>query len=691
MRKGNESQLEKYVRDGKRFVGRARELMILEQWFDNEEAPMTIFSVTGMGGIGKSSLLSEMLSIAREREATAIWMDGRACGTTPSVFMDYFISTLGLELGLPTSNGSHLVSLLKAMPREKRLVIAVDNYEELALLESWFMEVFIAKLHLRGILIILASRPELSAAWRTHPRLYQRLVQLQLQHFTADEVAAYIATAGSLNPSIAGIITRMTDGHPLGLALAVEAADQERNLPQAEWVELSHMISARLLLELTTPRLHPMVEVLTLLETANQELLSAVLGITVKPEEYHMLMRMSFIRSAPDGLALHDMARVHLMRDFRQREPYRMQSMRIRIAELLKPLHEQACSHEQLQIARKMLLLCQESMLQFRKYADVSRDSLFLPLEPMKQTDLPSLHKLLERWCEYSVEPWQAVNYAPFLDELAQRYPEGIVLKRNEQGETIAMFITVLVHRETSALLLKYFPNEMKECFAPEELQNDPDESDTHFALLAAARDDVPGYTREELVGYMVLDRLSLLGDGARAILVATNPHLKLFLRSIGFQMRRTSTRACDRYEDQADVLELDLRNGQFGAWVMSLLLPDLPANPIQPATAVGTGNTIWSGQEVRKMLGHLRSPGELQAYADRIAGVKDGIQLQLYILDLLEGRIHGVSPQDQKLLHAAYWAHAGNPTAAAQVCSMSRATFYRHIRTALIRLARIL
>ena len=94
------SQKQKVVRGDKRFVGRARELMLLEHWFENDEAPMTIFSVTGMGGIGKSSLLSEMLSIAREQGSTAIWMDGRACGTTPSVFMDYFISTLGLELGL---------------------------------------------------------------------------------------------------------------------------------------------------------------------------------------------------------------------------------------------------------------------------------------------------------------------------------------------------------------------------------------------------------------------------------------------------------------------------------------------------------------------------------------------------------------------------------------------------------------
>ncbi|MEK3773963.1 hypothetical protein MHB85_05730 [Paenibacillus sp. FSL K6-4396] len=689
MGNSTEAQYDKYVEDGKRFIGRTKELTTLERWFNHPEAPLTIFSITGMGGIGKSSLLSEMLSVSRDRGATAIWMDGRSCGATPSVFMDYLSSTLGLET-MDSEGYPRPLSLLKDTSVDKRLVLAVDNYEELALLESWFMEVFISKLPLRGILVILASRPELASTWRTHPRLHQRFIQMRLQHFTIDEITEYITVAGFLNQGMAGTITRMTDGHPLGLALAVEAADQRRNLPQSEWAELSHMISARLLLELTTPRLHPVVEVLTLLETANQELLSSVLDMNVTKEEYHMLRQMSFIRSGPDGLALHDMARVHLLRDFRQREPHRLQSMRIKIAKLLKQLHEQAGCHERRQIARKMLLLCQESMLQHRKYADVSRDSLFSPLEPMRSEDLPVLQSLLQQWCDYSVEPWQALSYGPFLDELAQRYPEGIVLMRDKLGETIAMFITVLVHRDSSELLLKYFPNEIHECFTPQELESDPDQSDTHFALLAAARDDVPGYTREELVGYMALDRLSLLGDGARAMLVATNPHLKLFLQSIGFRMRRTRTRVCDRYEDQADVLDLDLRSGQFGEWVMSLLDPESTEHRIQPETTELDG-VIWTEQDVRKMLGDLRSPGELHEYAGRVRGVKDGIQLQLYVMDLLEGRVHGLSPQDQMLLYAAYWTHAGNPTAAAQTCSMSRATFYRHIRTALTRLARIL
>jgi hypothetical protein len=190
----------------------------------------------------------------------------------------------------------------------------------------------------------------------------------------------------------------------------------------------------------------------------------------------------------------------------------------------------------------------------------------------------------------------------------------------------------------------------------------------------------------------MSLDRLSLLGDGARVMLVATNPNLKLFLQSIGFRMRRTHSRICDRYEDQADVMDLDLRNGLFGEWVMSLLDPEKQGSKLPyQATSNGTERITWSESDLRKMLAHLHSPGELHTYAARVSGLRDGIQLQMHVLDLLEGRAHGISQQDQMLLYTAYWTHAGNPTAAAQACSMSRATFYRHLRTALIRLARVL
>ncbi|MCZ4151858.1 hypothetical protein BZG21_46610, partial [Escherichia coli] len=97
MENSNEIRFDSHFDHDKRFVGRAKELKLLNRWFGDPGAPLTIFSVTGMGGIGKSSLLSEMLEISRDRGATAIWMDGRSCGPTPSIFLEYLSSTIGLE------------------------------------------------------------------------------------------------------------------------------------------------------------------------------------------------------------------------------------------------------------------------------------------------------------------------------------------------------------------------------------------------------------------------------------------------------------------------------------------------------------------------------------------------------------------------------------------------------------------
>ena len=59
--------------------------------------------------------------------------------------------------------------------------------------------------------------------------------------------------------------------------------------------------------------------------------------------------------------------------------------------------------------------------------------------------------------------------------------------------------------------------------------------------------------------------------------------------------MRRTRTRICDRYEDQADVMDLDLRNGLFGEWVMSLLDPEKQGSRL-PYEATSEGRMGFRG-----------------------------------------------------------------------------------------------
>ncbi|WP_289141775.1 hypothetical protein [uncultured Brevibacillus sp.] len=120
------------------------------------------------------------------------------------------------------------------------------------------------------------------------------------------------------------------------------------------------------------------------------------------------------------------------------------------------------------------------------------------------------LHEFLRQWCEYSVDPWQSENYHDFPSELAIRFPESIAVLRGADGLPIGMFIGVMIHKATSELMSKYFPAEMAECYEPHELLCEHDQADSYYAVLGAATNQLPGFSRDELVGLLTLDRLSV-------------------------------------------------------------------------------------------------------------------------------------------------------------------------------------
>ena len=49
------------------------------------------------------------------------------------------------------------------------------------------------------------------------------------------------------------------------------------------------------------------------------------------------------------------------------------------------------------------------------------------------------------------------------------------------------------------------------------------------------------------------------------------------------------------------------------------------------------------------------------------------------------------MSSKDRDLLNAAYLIHLDNPIAAARSCNMSRATFYRHLNSAVANVTEVL
>lgn len=672
-----------WIDQTKPFVGRQKELKLINHWLNDPQATLQIFYLSGMGGMGKSTLMTEMMLVAKQSNVTCIWLDGRACTQTPVEFIEYLSSTLLLELW--NRECSRPLDLLLSANAEQRFLLCIDNFEHLSLLEGWIMNVFLPKLPLAGIAIVLASRSPLSHVWKYNRTWGKYISELPLSHFSYEECMSYIQSLGTIEEKLSGELVRVSNGHPLALAMVVEAVQKKMALSVSDKKIISQEISVRLMRELTFSELQPMIDALVVLLHANQEILSQFLEREVTIDQYRSLQNMSFIKTEPEGVALHDLARMYLLRDLRLREPQRLDALQAKaMAFFYRELHAVEQSRRR-DIASRMIILSKDFLQLDQMYANLSIESQPSTLESIINEDLPYLHQLLDEWCEYSVDAWQIPLYHQCLDELANQFPESIAVLRDTDGLPIAMFIAVLLHEKTSKLLNKFFALKLAECCDSEELQCDPNNADTYYAVLGAATSEHSVFSREELVGMLTLDRLSLLGEGARVVLIATNSNLKRFLQQLGFTIRPTISRDWDTLYEQADVLELDLRNDGFGDWIMSIF----PTPLVQSHESIALREL--SEKEVRKLLTLLHNPIELQAFVHYFQGVQDGAELQNQLLELLADKSSGLSEQDRQLLKYTYDVYPGNTVLAASSCNMSRATYYRHLRTALSNFTKLL
>ncbi|PAE09360.1 hypothetical protein CHI12_01160 [Terribacillus saccharophilus] len=203
-------------------------------------------------------------------------------------------------------------------------------------------------------------------------------------------------------------------------------------------------------------------------------------------------------------------------------------------------------------------------------------------------------------------------------------------------------------------------------------------QADTYIPILVAALDNLTAYTREELVGMLIVEQLLKLESGRRAILVATNDSLKQFLRKIGFKSRPATDTSCDTSWVKADIMELDLRTRPFGDWV----LHTMPEEQHKKDSL--------SVNHVRRILQSIQSPSELDRYCSLFTDCHDGRALQQKVMQSLQNP-DGLSSEHQDVLLNSFVHYPNKTVKAVAACNMSRATFYRHQKKAIQKLTDML
>jgi hypothetical protein len=152
-------------------IGRDHELKLLERLVAHDGA--VIAGVHGIGGIGKSTLLSAFAARVRRLGAVAIYLDCRAIEPTERGFLTELSTLLGADLRSADAAA-------RALGRPKKaVVLMLDTYERFRLMDSWLRQVFVPSLG-ANVRIVLCGRDPLTTGWLTMPGWQDLVLTLEL-------------------------------------------------------------------------------------------------------------------------------------------------------------------------------------------------------------------------------------------------------------------------------------------------------------------------------------------------------------------------------------------------------------------------------------------------------------------------------------------------------------------------------
>jgi adenylate kinase len=127
----------------------------------DENGPLVVF-VHGLAGVGKSTLLEAFAGDARGLGATVVQVDCRSVEPTARGFLNALETAVGGKLATTESAAERLAQL------GRRVVVVLDTYEVLRLLDSWVRPELTPALG-ANTRLVLAGRDPPVANWYADP------------------------------------------------------------------------------------------------------------------------------------------------------------------------------------------------------------------------------------------------------------------------------------------------------------------------------------------------------------------------------------------------------------------------------------------------------------------------------------------------------------------------------------------
>ncbi len=300
-------------RDRSRFIGRASEIAFLDQCLDADDPPASVVHICGPGGVGKSTLLREVARHARDRGISVVAIDGRELGPAPGA----------------------LEAVLRKAGQHDRLLVLLDSYERMTALDSLLRRELLPELPDRA-LVLIAGRGAPDPGWFAGG--WEAVTaRIDLTSLKPRDARHLLAARGLTDARVSAIVD-WAAGSPLALALAADAAIADSGWNAASAPDRPEILRS-LLHRLVETELHDVrpsaLGIAVVARSTTPDLLRAVLPGEDAEEAYRQLSELTITERLGSGLTMHELARKALMADLRQRNPVLERDLRRRVVDYL--------------------------------------------------------------------------------------------------------------------------------------------------------------------------------------------------------------------------------------------------------------------------------------------------------------------------------------------------------------------
>lgn len=395
------------------FFGRAHELQTFKRSLSSEVAAVNVFLIHGAGGMGKTALLEQMVSLAHQAGLACIRLDGR--DLEPSAHG--ILQALATALGLPP-NQAQLPLILHEWRQQPRRLLAIDTFEHLTHLSQWLRDQVLAELPQQSLAII-SGRDKPSELWQTDPTWRHGSQVIHLHKLSTADCEQALAAKG-LNEPQRQAITRLSHGHPLTLMLLADLVEAQGEVPESLGTDVIRRLTDCFAAQAPSPLHREALEFCAHARITTEDLLAATVDQAAAPALFDWLASLNFMELAPEGLLPHDLVRDAITAEMRWRAPQRVTEGANKLLRHYLSQTQSTNPTLRSQAALDIFFLTRghpvmQRFVDFASLGSVSSERAaaqdLLPIADLVRGELGPAHEaLVHRWQDHEAATWWVVR-----------------------------------------------------------------------------------------------------------------------------------------------------------------------------------------------------------------------------------------------------------------------------------------